>query len=70
VQLRALEGKTVVETDAALSRQNYLAALATAQRTAEQQLLPRGGRLLSCATSDAPEQLVRRILSSHVEASA
>jgi uncharacterized protein (DUF58 family) len=70
VQLRALEGKTLVETDAALSRQNYLAALAAAQKSAEQQLLPRGGRLLKCATNDAPEELVRRILSSHVEPSA
>lgn len=70
VQLRALEGKTLVETDAALSRQNYLAALAASQKSAEQQLLPRGGRLLKCATTDAPEELVRRILSSHVEPSA
>ncbi|HEX2872773.1 MAG TPA: DUF58 domain-containing protein [Polyangiaceae bacterium] len=70
VQLRALEGKTLIETDAALSRQNYLAALAAAQKSAEQQLLPRGGRLLKCATNDAPEELVRRILSSHVEPSA
>jgi uncharacterized protein (DUF58 family) len=63
VQLRALEGKNVVEADATLSRQNYLAALAAAQRTAEQQLVPRGGRFLRCATTDAPEELVRRILS-------
>jgi hypothetical protein len=60
----------VVETDAALSRQNYLAALARAQHDAEQELVPRGGRLLKCATTDAPEELVRRILSSHVEPSA
>jgi len=55
VQLRSLEGKSIVETDGALSRQNYLAALAAAQRSAEQQLVPRGGRLLKCATTDAPE---------------
>jgi uncharacterized protein (DUF58 family) len=70
VQLRSLEGKSIVETDGALSRQNYLAALAAAQRRAEQQLVPRGGRLLKCATTDAPEELVRRILSSHVEPTA
>ena len=70
VQLRSLEGKSIVETDGALSRQNYLAALAAAQRNAEQQLVPRGGRLLKCATTDAPEELVRRILSSHVEPTA
>lgn len=63
VLLRSLEGRNVVETDAALSRQAYLAALAASQRAAEAELVPRGGRLLSCATSDAPEELVRRILS-------
>jgi uncharacterized protein (DUF58 family) len=70
VLLRALEGKSVVETDAALSRQNYLAALAAAQQSAREQLVPRGGRLLTSATSDAPELLVRRILSSNAEPSA
>jgi uncharacterized protein (DUF58 family) len=70
VQLRSLEGKSIVETDGALSRQNYLVALAAAQRNAEQQLVPRGGRLLKCATTDAPEELVRRILSSNVEPTA
>jgi uncharacterized protein (DUF58 family) len=70
VHLRSLEGQSIVETDAALSRQNYLAALAASQRSAEQELVPRGGRLIKCATSDAPEELVRRILSSHAEPSA
>ena len=69
VQLRSLEGKSLVETDATQARQSYLAALAAAQRSAAQQLLPRGGRLLSCATSDAPELLVRRILSQGSELS-
>lgn len=69
VQLRALEGKTVVETDAAQARQKYLAALAAAQRQAAQELTPRGGRLLSCATTDAAEVLVRRILSLGMEPS-
>lgn len=67
VQLRALEGQTVVETDAAQARQSYLAALAEAQRRAAQELTPRGGRLISCATTDAPEVLVRRILSLGME---
>ncbi|MDF3067748.1 MAG: hypothetical protein K0R38_3349 [Polyangiaceae bacterium] len=69
VQLRALEGKTVVETDAAQARQKYLSALAESQRKAAQELTPRGGRLLSCATTDAPEVLVRRILSLGMEPS-
>lgn len=67
VQLRSLEGKNVVEADATLSRQNYLAALAAAQRAAEQQLVPRGGRLLRSASTDAPEELVRRILNGRAE---
>lgn len=67
VQLRSLEGKSVVETDAAQARREYLAALDAAQQRATQQLLPRGGRLLSCATSDSPELLVRKILSMGME---
>jgi len=63
VQLRSLEGKSLVEADANLSRPHYLAALAAAQRSAAQELVPRGGRLFTCVTSDNPEQLVRRILS-------
>jgi uncharacterized protein (DUF58 family) len=64
VLLRSLEGKNIVETDAALSRQKYLATLAAAQQAAERELLPRGGRLRTCVTSDAPEELVRKILSN------
>jgi uncharacterized protein (DUF58 family) len=67
VQLRSLEGKSVVETDAAHARADYLTALAAAQRSAAQQLLPRGGRLLSCATTDSAELLVRKILSLGAE---
>jgi uncharacterized protein (DUF58 family) len=69
VQLRALEGTTVVETDATQSRQSYLKALSDFQRRASQELTPRGGRLLSCATTDSPEVLVRRILSLGMEGS-
>ncbi len=70
VVLRALEGKASVETDAALAREKYLAALAEARSRAEHQLVPRGGRLLSCVTSDAPEELVRKILSRNLEPNA
>jgi len=70
VQLRSLEGKSLVEADATQSRQSYLAALAAAQRAAEAELVPRGGRLLSVATNEPPEQLVRRILSRSMEPSA
>lgn len=67
VLLRSLEGRRSVETDAALARQKYLSALSAAQSRAEQQLVPRGGRLLKCVTSDPPEELVRKILSSNAE---
>jgi uncharacterized protein (DUF58 family) len=67
VQLRSLEGSSLVETDAAQARQSYLAALAAAQHSAEAQLLPRGGRLLKSATTDSPELLVRKILSLGAE---
>lgn len=67
VQLRALEGKSVVETDAAQARRDYLNALEAAQRRAARQLMARGGRLLSCSTTDAPELLVRKILSLGME---
>lgn len=69
VQLRALEGESLVETDAAQARQKYLAALAAARSRAEQELVPRGGRLLSCVTSDPAEVLVRRLLSLGMEPS-
>ena len=68
VQLRSLEGQSLVETDATQAREKYLAALSAAQRKAAEQLLPRGGRLLSCATSDSAELLVRKILSLGLEA--
>jgi uncharacterized protein (DUF58 family) len=67
VLLRSLEGTSSVETDAALAREKYLAALAEARRHAERELVPRGGRLLSCATSDSAEELVRKILSRNLE---
>lgn len=70
VLLRSLEGTSSVETDAALSREKYLAALAAARRQAEHELVPRGGRLLSCATSDSAEELVRKILSNNLEPSS
>lgn len=67
VHLRSLEGQSKVETDAALARQSYLTALAEVRSRAEKQLVPRGGRLLSCVTSDSPEVLVRKLLSSNLE---
>jgi uncharacterized protein (DUF58 family) len=67
VLLRSLEGTSSVETDAALSREKYLAALAEARRSAEHELVPRGGRLITSATTDSAEELVRKILSATLE---
>lgn len=67
VLLRSLEGASSVETDAALAREKYLAALAEARRNAEHELVPRGGRLLTSATTDSAEELVRKILSATLE---
>ncbi len=67
VLLRSLEGDASVETDAGLARQGYLAALAETQARAERHLLPRGGQLIKSVTSDAPDELVRRILSRLLE---
>lgn len=67
VQLRSLEGKVVVETDAALARRDYLEALGQARRHVEAELVPRGGRLLAAATDENPVEVVRRILSTNME---
>jgi uncharacterized protein (DUF58 family) len=67
VLLRAIEGQANVETDAALARAKYLQALANEQARIEHELLGRGGRLLRAATTDEPELLVRKILSSQME---
>jgi uncharacterized protein (DUF58 family) len=70
VLLRSLEGTAIVETDAGLARDKYLASLAEVRRRAERELVPRGGRLTTCATTDSAEVLVRKILSGAWEPSS
>ncbi len=64
VQLRALERDRQVETDGALVRADYLAALAENERQIGQQLLARGGRLLRASSGDDPIASVRRVLDA------
>jgi uncharacterized protein (DUF58 family) len=64
VHLRALEHDTQIETDGALVRADYLAALAANERTLAQALLARGGRLLRAGSSEDPVAIVRRVLDA------
>ncbi len=63
VRLRALEGKTVVETDAE-AKDRYLANLATLQDTWERALVARGARLVRAETSEDPVRVVRKVLEA------
>ncbi len=62
VRLKASEGQTVIETDGSMAREGYLAALEELARHWEEQLVPRGGRLVRATTADDPIQVVRAIL--------
>ena len=62
VRLKDSEGQTIIETDGAMAREGYLAALEELARHWEEQLVPRGGRLLRATTADDPVQVVRSIL--------
>jgi uncharacterized protein (DUF58 family) len=64
VRLRALEGTAVVETDADVTRERYLASLAALTRTWHQALTARGGRLLRVTTAEDPVQVVRKVVQS------
>jgi uncharacterized protein (DUF58 family) len=64
VRFRALEGDAVVETDADVTRDGYLAALAALTGTWEKAVVERGGRFVRATTEDDLMQLVRRIVES------
>lgn len=64
VRLRALEGKSVVETDPELTRERYVEALHALKEKWRRALVPRGGRFVDCATSDDPIQTVRKIVEA------
>lgn len=62
LRLRSSSGGTVIETDAAAARDGYLAALEQQRAAWEEALVGHGGRLVTCTTSDAPNEVLREIL--------
>lgn len=62
VRLRASEATTVVETDGHMARQGYLQALEALAQRWDDQLVPRGGRLVRASTADDPVNVVRSVL--------
>lgn len=67
VRLRAVEGDDEVETDPGAVREAYLAALAAIDRAWADKLAGRGGRLVTCSTSDDPVVVLRAILRAIAE---
>lgn len=68
VALRGLEGASFVETEAEGARAEYLAALASLQKTWELRLLGRGARLVLVGSAEEPTEVVRRVLLALSEA--
>jgi uncharacterized protein (DUF58 family) len=64
VHLRALEGETRVETDAASARPAYLAALAAQAHAWSERLVARSGSLIQASTADDPVKTVRNVLDA------
>ena len=61
MRFEALEGDLVVETDAGLTRPQYLEALEANRQKWEEALQSRGARVVSALTSDDPVKVVRAI---------
>ncbi|MDP9003151.1 MAG: DUF58 domain-containing protein [Myxococcota bacterium] len=64
VRFRALEGDTVVETDADATRGGYLAALASLTAVWEKAVVNRGGRFARATTTEPPIHVLRKIVES------
>jgi uncharacterized protein (DUF58 family) len=64
LHLHAVEGEARVETDAALARPEYLAALAAQARNWSERLLARGGSLVLSNSADDPVKSVRSVLDA------
>jgi hypothetical protein len=64
VRLRALEGGTVVETDADSARSGYLDSLARLTGAWRDAIVRRGGRFVRATTTDDPTTVVRTIVQS------
>lgn len=64
VRLRALEGQTVIETDADATRARYLARLAEIADSWSTKLTSHGGQFLRASTADDPAEIVRKAVSA------
>lgn len=64
LHLKAVEGDARVETDGALARPEYLAALAAHTQRWSDRLLTRGGSLVSLSSAQDPVQAVRQVLAA------
>jgi len=64
VRLRAMEGDTVVETDAETTREKYLEALAELEDKWRRAVTTRGGRFLRAVTTCDPVRVVRQVVEA------
>jgi uncharacterized protein (DUF58 family) len=64
VRLRALEGGAVVETDPAATRERYLDALESIQKSWTTKLTSHGGLFLRALTTHDPASIVRNVVSA------
>ena len=64
VRLKSMEGNFVVETDASLTRERYLAALGEQHARWDAALVRRGGRLVLASSADDPVRVVRAVLAA------
>ncbi len=62
IRLRDSNGGNIVETDATLARAGYLDALEEQRRQWEEALVAQGGRVVTCTTTESPDEVLRRIL--------
>lgn len=67
VRLRALEGDAVVETEPALTRERYVAAMDAITSSWATPLAARGGKLVRAATDADPVEVVRLVLHAVAE---
>lgn len=68
VRLRAMEGSSVVETDADLVREQYRARLDAITTRWTEEITARGGRVVKACTTDPPVEIVRSIVQAIAEA--
>jgi uncharacterized protein (DUF58 family) len=67
VRLRSLEGDLVVETEPAVTRDRYLAAMERITDSWARPLSARGGRLVKASSADDPVEVVRQVLRAIAE---